>query len=56
MHSPPKHHFEAVFRVLRYLNGIVGLGITFRKQGNLDVLIYTDYDFASCLLDHRSIT
>ena len=56
MHSPQKHHFEAVFRVLRYLNGIIGLGITFRKQGNLDVLIYTDYDFASCLLDHRSIT
>ena len=54
MHNPQKHHFEVVFRVLRYLKGTVGLGITFRKQGNLDLLIYTDSDFAGCLLDFRS--
>ena len=56
MHSPQKHHFEAVFQVLRYLKGTVGLGITFRKQGNLDLLIHTDSDLAGCLLDRRSTT
>ena len=56
MHSPQKHHFEAVFRVLRYLKGTVGLGITFKKQGNLDLLIYIDSDFAGCLLDRMSTT
>ena len=56
MHSPQKHHFEAAFRVLRYLKGTVGLGITFRKQGNLNLLIYTDSDFAGGLLDRRSTT
>ena len=54
MHSLRKHHFEVVFRVLRYLKGTVGLGITFRKQGNLDLFIYTDSNFAGCLLDRRS--
>ena len=50
------HHFEAVFRVLRYLKGTVGLGITFKKTGTLGLLIYTDSDFGSSLLDRRSTT
>ena len=56
MHSPQNHHFEAVVRVLRYLKGTIGLGITFKKTGNLDVLVYTDSDFGSCLLNRRSTT
>ena len=56
MHSPQQHHFEAVFRVLRYLKGTVGLGITFKKQGNLNLLIYTDSDFGGSLIDRKSTT
>ena len=56
MHSPQKHHFEAVFMVLRYLEGTVGLGITFKKTVTLGLLIYTDSYFGSSLLDRRSTT
>ena len=56
MHSPRKTHFHAAIRVLRYLNGSVGLDLIFRKTGKLDLSIYIDFDFGGSLDDHRSTT
>ena len=56
MHSPQRSHYQAALRVLRYLKGTVGLGLTFKKSGKLDLLIYTDSDFGGSLIDRRSTT
>ena len=44
MHAPGPAHFEAVFRILRYLKGTLGKGILFKKHGHLQVEVYTDAD------------
>ena len=56
MHSPRNSHFQAANRVLRYLKGTLGLGITFKKTGKMDLILYTDSDFAGSRLDYRSTT
>ena len=56
MHSPRRSHYQAALRVLRYLKGTVGLGLTFKKTGKLDIAIYTDSDYGGSLVDRRSTT
>ena len=56
MHSPRNSHFQAVNRVLRYLKGTPGFGITFRRTGKLDLILYTDSDFGGSRVDYRSTT
>ena len=53
MHSPQRSHYQAALRVLSYLKGTVGLGLTFKKSGKLDLLIYMDSDFGGSLIDRR---
>ena len=56
MHSPRNSHFQAANRVLRYLKGTTGLGLTYRKVGRIDLTLYTDSDFAGSRMDYRSTT
>ena len=56
MHSPQTPHFQALNRILRYLKGTSGLGITYRWTGKLDLILYTDSDFAGSRVDYRSTT
>ena len=56
MHSPRNSHFQAANRILRYLKGTSGLVITYRKTGKLDLILYTDSDFAGSRVDYRSTT
>ena len=54
MHSPRVSHFQAANRVLRYLKGTTGLGITYKPTGKLDLVVYTNSDFAGSRVDCRS--
>ena len=42
--------------MLRYLKGTTGLGLTFIKTCKLDLILYTDSDYAGSLIDGRSTT
>ena len=55
-HSPRRSHFQATLRVLRYLKGTTGLGLSFMKTCKLDLVLYVDFDYAGLLIDSRSTT
>jgi hypothetical protein len=46
MHSPQAPHLEAVIIILRYLKGTSERGVFFGKNGHLDLVAYTDADWA----------
>jgi Reverse transcriptase (RNA-dependent DNA polymerase) len=54
MHCPSEEHMEAVMRILRYLKGAPGRGIYFRKYQHLEVVGYSDADWAGCAIDRKS--
>ncbi|XP_044478603.1 uncharacterized mitochondrial protein AtMg00810-like isoform X1 [Mangifera indica] len=54
MHSPGREHFNATYRILRYLKGTPGKGLMFRKNNNLQIEVYTDADWVGCTTDRRS--
>jgi Reverse transcriptase (RNA-dependent DNA polymerase) len=55
MHDPKEEHMDAVMRVIRYLKGTLGKGITFRKNGHTNIEGYSDADLAGNLIDRKSI-
>jgi Reverse transcriptase (RNA-dependent DNA polymerase) len=54
MHNPCEEHFEAVIRIIKYLKGVPGKGIMFRKNGHLEIAGYTDADWAGSISDRKS--
>ena len=54
MHRPQIHHITTVMRILRYLKGISSKGILFKKNDHLDLLAFTDADWAGDRDDRRS--
>ena len=56
MHSPGREHFEAAYRILKYLKGTPGQGLMFQKREHLQVEVYTDADWAGDTTDRRSIS
>ena len=46
MHLPQTPHMEAVVRILRYLKGMSDRGVFFGKNHHLDLVAYTDADWA----------
>ena len=54
MHRPQIHHIMAVMRILRYLKGTSSKEILFRKNDHLDLLAYTDSDWAGDRDNRRS--
>ena len=56
MHSPRNSHFQAANRILRYLKGTSGLGITYKRTYKLNLILYTDSYYAGSRVDHRSTT
>ena len=54
MHSPSVSHRNAVDRILRYLKSAPGKGLMFSKNRDLEVVGYTDADWAGFVIDRRS--
>jgi len=54
LHSPTVTHYHAACRVIRYLNP--GQGIFFDRQSELQVLGYSNADWAGCLDTRRSVS
>jgi Reverse transcriptase (RNA-dependent DNA polymerase) len=56
MQSPLQTHYDAAFRVVRYLKGNPGQGILLRSDNDLQLYGYCDSDWASCPITRRSLT
>jgi hypothetical protein len=54
MHNPSEEHMEASLRVLRYLKSSPGRAILFSKNDHLNIIGYTDTDWAGNLTDIKS--
>ena len=54
MHSPSSEHFDAVFRILRYLKGTPERGSLFENKCHLRLEVFTDADWAGSVTDRRS--
>ena len=54
MHSPRQEHFEAVYRILKYLKGSPGKGLLFKKYGHSLVEVYTDAGQVGSATDRKS--
>jgi len=54
--NPGRAHWEAVKRVLRYVQGTKSQALTFRRTGTLEILGFCDADFAGDLKERKSTT
>ena len=54
MHMPHIQHMTTVMRIPRYLKGTNGRGLLFGKNENLDLLAYTNADWADDRDDRKS--
>lgn len=52
--APMLLQWKAVKHLLRYLQGTINLGLHIKKSSCLDLVAYSDVDWASCLDDRRS--
>ncbi|NBX98326.1 hypothetical protein EBQ81_05715, partial [bacterium] len=52
--NPGVGHWEAVKRVIRYLNGTKEWSLTFHGATGLDLVAYSDADFSSCVDTSKS--
>ena len=54
MSRPTGVHYEAAKRILRYLQGTSKFGIFYKRNGNHELIGFTDSDYAGSLEDRRS--
>ena len=54
MAKPTNLHLQTIKRALRYLKGTVSYGIYYRKDGNGELRVYTDSDYAGDVEDRKS--
>jgi len=54
MHNPSEVYMETTLRVLGYLKFSPGIGILFSKNDHLNIIGYTDVDWAENLIDRKS--
>jgi hypothetical protein len=48
MHDPREPHLAALKRILRYVRGTFHLGLLLRPSTSIDLVVYTDADWAGC--------
>jgi len=52
--DPGKDHWKAVKKVMRYLQGTKNHMLTFRRSDPIEIVGYSDADYASCVDDRKS--
>ena len=52
--APKETHVIAVKRIFRYLKGTMDFGLWYAKGNELDLLAYSDADWAGCVDDRKS--
>ena len=52
--NPGLDHWRAAKKVMRYLQGTKNLMLTYRRSDNLEVVGYSDSDFAGCVDSRKS--
>lgn len=56
MHSPKEAHLDAVYKILRYLNGTPGRSKDCYSKRQASIEVFTDADWAGSTDDRRSTT
>ncbi|XP_042518476.1 uncharacterized mitochondrial protein AtMg00810-like [Macadamia integrifolia] len=56
MQSPKKIHWEAVYRVLKFLKGAPGKGLVYHPHQNVHLVAFSDANWAGDDNDRRSTT
>jgi hypothetical protein len=54
MERPTDSHFQAAKRILRYIKGMTGFGIFYKKGGSEELVGYSDSDYAGDQNDRKS--
>lgn len=54
MENPTEMHLQATKRILRYIKGTIGFGVLYKKEGNQELLGYTNSDYAGDQNDRKS--
>ena len=54
MDCPTELHLQLAKRLLRYLKGTIDFGVFYKKEGNEELIGYTDSDYARDLDDRKS--
>ena len=54
MDCPTELHLQLAKRILRYLKGTIDFGVFYKKEGNEELIGYTDSDYARDLDDRKS--
>ncbi|MCI03735.1 copia protein, partial [Trifolium medium] len=54
--KPTQSHYNAALRVLKYLKNCPGRGLFFPRNSTLQILGFSDADWAGCKDSHRSIS
>ena len=52
--NPRIDHWKAVKKALRYIQGTKDLMLTYKKSDNLEIVGYSDADFAECVDTKKS--
>ena len=52
--NPRESHLLVTKRIFRHLNGIENVGLRYSKNSSLELIAYSDSNFAGCKLDRKS--
>ena len=52
--NPKESHFTAAKRILKYLQGTTNVGLWYPSEVSLNLVGYSDSDFAGCKIDRKS--
>ena len=52
--NPGLAHWNAAKKVMRYLQGTKNHVLTYRRTNNLEVIVYSDSDYAGCVDTRKS--